>query len=269
MDLNRQIESAELKYKQILEGFFVSVYKENYLPSHGLSHHRRVWTTAKELIRALVRQNLLTDPRFPDSLIIACYLHDISMAVDHGPDHGKNSARITGLFLKDNTLLESDFPGLLDAVLLHDKKDYSSPAEINLRSVLSMADDLDAFGYTGIYRYIEIFAVRRVKYRDIGKKMSQNAANRYRHFKELMNFDEDLLRKHSGRYQILETFCYNFENDIREEKTGSGYHKVVDIITSMVQSGAVPEKMITHNENDINPVVSGFFKGLRSEMANI
>lgn len=268
MDLNRQIESAEKKYKQILEGFFVSTYKENYLPSHGISHHRRVWNNAKELTGALVSQNLLTDPRFPDSLIIACYLHDIGMAVEHGPDHGKHSAEITKAFLKNNNLRESDFPALHEAVLLHDKKDYSSPAAINLHSVLSMADDLDAFGYTGIYRYIEIYSLRGVTFRDTGKNIRQNAANRFRHFEILMNFDQLIVRKHRRRYEILDTFCLNFENNIREEKSGSGYLKVVEIIASMMRSGAVPEEMITQHENAQDPVVGSFFKALRSELDN-
>ena len=49
MELSGIIESAEKQYKQILEEFFISVYDESLLPSHGIDHHRRVWKYSKEL----------------------------------------------------------------------------------------------------------------------------------------------------------------------------------------------------------------------------
>jgi len=57
MDLNGSIESAEKKYKQILEDFFISVYTEKHLSSHGIDHHRRVWNYAKDLIRLTPLKN--------------------------------------------------------------------------------------------------------------------------------------------------------------------------------------------------------------------
>jgi hypothetical protein len=41
MNLNGIIESAELQFKQILEEFFIAVYDEKSLSSHGIDHHRR------------------------------------------------------------------------------------------------------------------------------------------------------------------------------------------------------------------------------------
>lgn len=268
MDLNRQIESAEISYKQILEGFFVSIYKDNYLPSHGLSHHRRVWNIAKELTEVLHNRDFLIDSGFVNSLIIACYLHDIGMAVEHGTEHGQHSARLMQAFLKNNNLPESDYPGLYEAVLLHDKKDYSSPSGINLHSVLSMADDLDAFGVIGVYRYLEIYSLRGVLIHELAEKIRRNAAGRLRHFMQQMSFDENLVIKHRKRYEILETFCLNLENDLVNGNHASGYLKIVRILTSMVQSGAIPEQMISKIENDGNPVVDRFFKTFRAELAN-
>ena len=56
MNLTVSIESAELKFRQILEDFFVSVYDEKDLFSHGIDHHRRVWSYAKELLSIPLRQ---------------------------------------------------------------------------------------------------------------------------------------------------------------------------------------------------------------------
>src|SRR5665647_1729436 len=91
MNITGTIESAEKQFKQILEDFFISVYNEKSLCSHGIDHHRRVWNYAKDLIRLIPLMNKNQIIRLPSETIIACYLHDIGMAVDHGPIHGKHS----------------------------------------------------------------------------------------------------------------------------------------------------------------------------------
>ena len=88
MNLTAFIESAELRFKQVLEDFFVSVYDEKNLYSHGIDHHRRVWHYAKELLTTRLLQSKLRPACDPSKLIIACYLHDIGMSLEHGPRHG-------------------------------------------------------------------------------------------------------------------------------------------------------------------------------------
>jgi HD superfamily phosphodiesterase len=56
MNLTGTIESAERKFKQILEEFFIGAYDDRYLSSHGIDHHRRVWNYAKELLPLLADQ---------------------------------------------------------------------------------------------------------------------------------------------------------------------------------------------------------------------
>jgi HD superfamily phosphodiesterase len=85
MNLTVSIESAELEFKQILEDFFVSVYDEKSLLSHGIDHHRRVWVYAKELLFTRFLHTGLRPACSPSKLIIACYLHDIGMAIETGP----------------------------------------------------------------------------------------------------------------------------------------------------------------------------------------
>ena len=85
--IKQYIETTELQLQKQLERFFLSVYPENRLISHGIAHHRRVWKHAKELIK------MKNDPEYLSSdflrnLIAACYLHDIGMAEDHGFNHG-------------------------------------------------------------------------------------------------------------------------------------------------------------------------------------
>lgn len=263
MDLT-SIESAENQFTQILEGFFVSIYDEKLLPSHGLNHHRRVWTTAKELILILAEKNRLTDSSIIPGLLIASYLHDIGMAIDHGPRHGRHSLELCERFLKENSLDEKNFPGMSEAILEHDKKDYSSPSGINIRTLLAVADDIDAFGFTGIYRYIEIYALRGVAQEETGMKIRENAGKRYMHFEELFGSEEELTRKHRSRYQILDDFFKRYEEQLKAGDH-SGHVKIVEILTGMVKNKTELNEIIRFHKSNEDPVVSRFFESLEQE----
>jgi HD superfamily phosphodiesterase len=126
MNLMGAIESAELMFKQILEDFFVSVYDEENLFSHGIDHHRRVWAYAKELLSIPIRQYNSKPGCSPSKLIIVCYLHDIGMSVEPGPRHGKHSRELSMLFLEKNNLNKNDYKDVLDTIENHDRKDYTS-----------------------------------------------------------------------------------------------------------------------------------------------
>jgi len=54
------INSIEKSHKKQIENFFLTIYPLNQLISHGLSHHRRVWENAKELIlnSAITAENI-------------------------------------------------------------------------------------------------------------------------------------------------------------------------------------------------------------------
>lgn len=264
MDLTRAITSAENKYKQILEGFFISNYNEKLLPSHGIDHHRRVWQTAKELTMILA-EDISSESFHLPSLLIASYLHDLGMAVDHGPKHGRHSLEFCKRFLKENNLEESDFPGLFRAVLDHDNKDYPAPSGINVHTLLSVADDLDAFGFTGIYRYTEIYTVRGIMPEDLGYRVRENAMKRYLHFEDLFSSHAPVISKHKCRFEILDSFFDKYNNHLKNRVKGSGYLRVINILTGMVINGKNPGELIMEYEEDIDPVVRYFFLGLKSE----
>ena len=72
MNLTGTIESAEREYKQILEDFFISVYDEKSLTSHGIDHHRRVWNYAKDLFRLIPLKNNDQILRLPSKPLGLC-----------------------------------------------------------------------------------------------------------------------------------------------------------------------------------------------------
>ena len=180
MNLTEAIESAEKQYKQILEDFFISCFNEKSLSSHGIDHHRRVWNYSKELLRLIPLDYSIKLSQLSSELIIACYLHDIGMSVDPGPKHGKHSRTLCLQFLVINNLPENDYHHVLEAIEYHDNKDYSGNESVNeLLTILSVADDLDAFGCTGIFRYSEIYLTREIGFDNIGYMIRENARKRY------------------------------------------------------------------------------------------
>ena len=272
MNLTGLIESAENKYKQILEEFFISVYDEKSLSSHGIDHHRRVWGYSKELLQLIPYKNTAQISQLPSKLIIACYLHDIGMSVDPGIKHGKHSRNLCLQFLTKNNLPENDFKDVLEAIENHDNKDYTyNPSNSDLLTVLSVSDDLDAFGFTGIFRYSEIYLTRRINPEKIGSLIRENAAKRYNNFVKTFGSDSEIVRKHSNRYYILDNFFSKYNEQLPSYQFGtinpSGYCGVIEIILFMMKNNLQLKVFFKEPKKySQDPVIIWFFDELASEL---
>jgi hypothetical protein len=197
------ILNSENKYLQVLEAFFRKKWGETKLWSHDLSHHKRVWNYAKELLQYMGD----ADQHFIEKLLIACYIHDIGMAIDKGEKHGIHSRRICESFLEENKISTTDYADLLEAIENHDNKDYKGIQPDNrLLTFLTVADDLDAFGYTGILRYADIYLKRDVSITDLGRMVIENSGKRFRNFEEAFSDYPELVERHRTRYQALFRF---------------------------------------------------------------
>jgi hypothetical protein len=274
MNLTRRIESAELQFKQILEDFFVSVYNDESLPSHGLDHHRRVWNYARELIICIDQQNFIVDPTLTENLIIACYLHDIGMSVDQGVKHGHHSRDLCKKFLKSNNLDESNHSDLLSAIENHDNKEYNtSSGQFDLLTILSVADDLDAFGIIGIYRYSEIYLKRGIRLNDIGSLILKNAEQRFDNFIKTFGSIDSIVLKHRERYNILKEFFDNYNSEVKtysfEGLNPEGYCGVIELLSNMIKERKALKELYVEVENSSDDkVIKWFFKNLDSEFRN-
>jgi HD superfamily phosphodiesterase len=272
MDLKTSVESAEIQLKQILESFFISHYDENSLPSHGIDHHRRVWKNAAELLLFLAEKKLVDDDRLPVKLLIASYLHDIGMSVEKGVRHGRYSRELCNVFFSENGIDANSLADVLDAIENHDNKEYTTKiSKYNLLSILSVADDLDAFGFSGIFRYAEIYLARGIDFHDLGTLIQQNAVTRYNNFVNTFGFLEDMKLKQKARLDILNQFydCYNELAPSYEFKLTkpSGYCGVIEIFAGMSENKKVLKDIIAENLNrHDDSVMRWFFNGLASEI---
>ena len=211
MEIGDYIEKAENDLRASLEEFFTSVYPSGQLVSHGLEHHRRVWEYAKELLRNVYALKPGTDPNFVNKLIIACYLHDIGMSVEKGERHGRHSRKICDNFLAKNSPGSSFYEDMLHAIEHHDDKDYKgSKTENEILSILTAADDLDAFGPDGAERYLEIYRLRGIPEDELKDRIIANARNRFRNFELSFSGFPGLISEHKKRYESLISYLSVF-----------------------------------------------------------
>lgn len=272
MDLHGIIESAEKQYKQILEGFFISSYNENSLSSHGIDHHRRVWNYSKDLLGLVPLSITNQTTRLITDLIIASYLHDIGMSVDSGVKHGKFSRELCSQFLRINNFHEKEYTDLLEAVENHDNKEYSGNIIQNdLLKILSIADDLDAFGITGVYRYSEIYLVRGIKFGHIGSMVLENSAKRFDNFIKTHGLNYEFIGKHRQRYEALTGFFNNYNEQLNSYSFGTskpeGYCGVVELFDMMIKKKeGLKDLYGSLDEYMRDPIISWFFKELKIEI---
>jgi HD superfamily phosphodiesterase len=272
MNLKRIVESAEKQYKQILEEYFVSVYNERSLPSHGIDHHRRVWIYSQEILKIFPLKNKKHLSALTSELIIASYLHDIGMSVDAGTKHGKYSKDLAARFLALNNLRVNDHLELLEAIENHDNKEYISKESRNdLLTVLSVSDDLDAFGFIGVYRYTEIYLIRGTEPVNIGHQVKVNARKRFENFEKTAGKAKKIIEKHNQRYLILDNFFTKYNEQLLSYQFGtsnpSGYCGVIELIGIMVNNKMELNELFTYSEKySADPVINWFFSALSSEL---
>jgi hypothetical protein len=273
MDISEIINSAENQYKQILEEFFISVYNERHLSSHGIDHHRRVWNYSREILIAIPLDNTPELLRLPSDLLIACFMHDIGMSVDTGLKHGKHSRDICSRFLKENMLSANDFTEVLEAIEYHDNKEYSANDFKNkLLTILSVADDLDAFGCTGIYRYSEIYLTREIGFDKMGYMIRENARKRYDNFIRTFGTYDELVVKHWERYFLLDMFFTKYNEQLPFYQFGtehpSGFCGVVEIIKNIMNNNLQLKDFYTEPEKHTNdPLIVWYLTELKKELS--
>lgn len=183
MQLASTINKIEAFWFPKLLPFLEKLFNEQSIPSHDHLHHIRTWTHAKRLLNTIAKGNTISTD-LPEKLLIACLFHDTGLTITIDEKHGEAGAEICRSFFSTPPISEQAFNDILKAIKNHDNKQYKeikqSPAE--LFTLLTTADDLDAFGALGITRYIEIYSMRGTKPPMLSIKANKNLQRRLIHF---------------------------------------------------------------------------------------
>jgi hypothetical protein len=221
--LNNLISSVEKEWLGKLYDHCRSSFKDRFLPSHDHYHHYRVWLFARELFSAFGHAGLSVSAEKICQTIFAVFFHDLGLSVTLAENHGSAGRDLCIEFFRDNDLKPpAGFEEILDAIEKHDDKTVSNTqagvatGKFTLLDILRTCDDLDAFGYTGVYRYAEIYMLRRIPDELLAERVLENLDNRYLNFTGIFPHPDAFARHQESRYLITRDF-YTALN----EETGS------------------------------------------------
>lgn len=205
------ILDVENQWKHELYGHCAAIFKTCHIPSHDETHHLRVWNYASNLAISLYFRGYPVDKPFLTKLIICCFFHDTGLSVTLDASHGKASASICKEYFKNVAI--DGFEEILRAIEFHENKDDKKLLlkKNLLGSILTIADDLDAFGYAGIYRYAEVYSLRGIEIAEISSSVLINAKARYQRIVKSLPADVLKTEVLYNNYRELSRF-FNISN---------------------------------------------------------
>jgi HD superfamily phosphodiesterase len=223
-NLEKIIRNIEDKWLKPLFDSCTQQFVNIHLPSHDQWHHLRVWKYAKMLLRHAVKHNIVISETDIERLIIAVFFHDQGMSQTLAKDHGRISRSLCKEYFEKSPLEAPVFTEkALQAIEDHDKKDYLTQHEslntFDLQQFLNLADDLDALGTMGAYRYLEIYLLRKINIQDLPEAILMNLVVRFKHFVSLFNNDKMFIKHQNQRFLA----AHNYFKDLGFQLKQVGY----------------------------------------------
>lgn len=275
-DLLKRINKVEQQNISKLISILNAIYANVHLPSHDVNHHIRVWLHCKSMLVELQQAGLTINDTLIENALIACFFHDTGLTVNIGEEHGLQGA----LLFKENahyfpTISKTSAEQIFNAIKEHDSKairttPISSPLDmIKLNRLVSTADDLDALGTIGIYRYIEIYALRQTPLQELPKKVALNLRNRFANFTNTYSSLHRFADQQKERYQTTFDFFTKLDSDIASnteaaDSTISVYNFIVESLIMKKMNIESTIKEATNLFTASYPLC--FFKKLSSEL---
>jgi HD superfamily phosphodiesterase len=275
-NLNKSFLKAESKWMNPILEHLVTLYNSVNLPSHDLSHHLRVWNYCKELLIETSKIDELYSDDFIQQVLIASLFHDTGLIFDKSEQHGNRSKLLCQEFFYQNPQLKiENIDVALTAIEHHDDKSFKTfPREkvfelSDIVTIVSTADDLDAFGYIGVFRYLEIYALRGIPFEDMPRRILENLSNRFANFQNNYSHLSVYMGKHNNRFLLT----HNFFDLLNQEVTLKIIHSdenqriaklLIKCLTKEkmdIKSTIVTGLISSPTANSLN-----FFMGLKDEL---
>ena len=210
--LNKRIRETEETWLLPLLNLCHNLFSEVFLPSHDHLHHFRVWNHAKEILFLLEESGYSIPEVLPQQLIIAAFFHDTGLVCNKHEKHGKESRRMCEEFFRHGEhSVPEGFLEILEAIEHHDDKTFRGQKQADnpgkpVFRLLSASDDLDAFGYTGIYRYAEIYLQRGMFPEELAGRVLDNLHNRFENLNRSFGTQVHFIDRQKVRYGITREF---------------------------------------------------------------
>lgn len=239
--INERISSAEEKWLDLVRPYCANLFSETFIPSHDHKHHQRVWDICKLLLIELDRFNAVAGQDLVEGLMLAAWFHDTGMVKDSGIRHGALGREEFETFIRNTVSVEPEqYSQISEAIEFHDTKGPSAYPKLKtgtapgILGILSVADDLDALGTIGIYRYVEIYLEREVPIGELGIKILDNVRRRFAYIIESCTDLPGIVDPHRTAYQKIEDFfkLYNQQLMLEKEaeKVSRGQLGIVNLI---------------------------------------
>ncbi|MBN1117302.1 MAG: HD domain-containing protein [Bacteroidales bacterium] len=272
--IKERITEIENQWLKSVYDYNCAQFQQCWLPSHDNTHHFRVWTFIKGILEQLDREGEKFSKEKIFRLLIAAFFHDIGLTHTLDKSHGRISREMCEHFFKEKKLPVWDgHEEMLDAIEFHDDKDYTAKKGSDFENpgsiynLLTVSDDLDAFGALGIYRYIEIYTLRKIPVEELAPRILDNLKNRYVHFINKYGFSEELVQMHEKSYNIAVDFF-----SLLIINNNSDYQTEVKNIVILLINGLVKNKIYYEEFVDLldftgqSKVFQHFFKQFRTEV---
>jgi HD superfamily phosphodiesterase len=276
--ISRWIRQTELKWLPPLQEQCSSLFRDTFLPSHDREHHGRVWRNCTLLLREAGGFNPYITKDIIEGLIVAAWFHDTGMSLDTGPSHGKYSRSFCeDFFRRDRSVPPAQLGEALEAIEYHDSKEkmvyriLTAEKAPGILELLSVADDMDAFGTTGIYRYVEIYLHRGIPVRELGTGVLQNARFRYLNVTRCCELCTSVRKKLHREFMIIRDFfdLYNQQLaiDPDPENCSVGHLGIVNHIRKHCIGDHVPPHRLYELTGERGDgVLSRYFIDLKNEL---
>jgi hypothetical protein len=247
-EINIWIRRAEDTWLGPLYAHAEQLFRNQALPSHDQSHHLRVWNLCKSLLRETAVFHPRMDPSLVEGVLIAALFHDLGMAFSTREDHGRLSRENCEQWFRERTArLPERYEEILRAIELHDRKNEDIYGSFDrgrcpeILAFLSVADDLEALGTIGIYRYAEIYLLRGVPLEELGTRILDNVRKRFDRLEKACSPCPQLLKEYREEFHEIcdfyEGYNHQLEHVSRPGDAGSGPLGVINHIRRQAAPG--------------------------------